>query len=227
MAAWGNALGGYKLQPRIRGRFASKRGVRKAAKVKYRQSKKANAKAHRSRMKGSAKARVRETVTTAPRRSRQMVAGTAVYVFGKQSGSARAQTYGMALAKKGAKASGGRVRATRAMSKGLKKSRNRQAKDRYYREVGTSRSRRNAMKIAGVVGVAAAAGAAYKRGNIRVGKTGHGAFVGARAGKVRVRAYASRNGFAQFSANGKYVSKDFGQVARNAKAKARKRGVVI
>jgi ribosomal protein L20A (L18A) len=85
-----------------------------------------------------------------------MAGGAAVYTYGNLAGSRRAQSYGSQMFVEGFRGATGRSRATYKMSKGLKKSRNRAAKDAYYRDIGTSRKRRNAMKTAAVVGVVAA-----------------------------------------------------------------------
>lgn len=189
MAAWGNALGGYKLQPRIGGKFARRRGAKKL----YKARKKANSRAHKARMRGSRKARVRETFTTMPRRSRDVVAGTAAYGFGRYSGSHSVRSYGLQRAKRGAYGMAGRTSATRAMSKGLKRSRNRKAKDDYYRMTGTSRAKRNAMKAGATVGVLAAAAIAHKKGlwSVKAEKLPRGAkSVKVRVGKSYVRGTA-------------------------------------
>ena len=107
-------------------------------------------------MKGSVKARGKEILTTAPRRSKNLVGGTAIYAGGRYMGSARAQSLGLDMARQGVKAGRGRVGATRAMSKGLKRSRNAQAKKEYFRATGKSQARRNAAKLAGVVAIGAA-----------------------------------------------------------------------
>lgn len=165
MARWGNALGAWRKQRRnSRGQFS---GSGKAqAKAIYKARKKGNAKAHRSRVKGSVKARGKEFVTTAPRRSRQMAAGAAIYSVGRYSGSARAQQVGFEMARKGVSGAKGRTTATYHMSKCLKRSRNRQAKDQYYRQIGTTRAKRNAMKAATVVGIAGAAAVAHRSDRI-------------------------------------------------------------
>lgn len=167
-----------------KGRFAR----HSAAKSKYRAAKKANAKAHRSRVKGSVKARGKEIVTTAPRRSKNLVGGAALYAGGRYMGSARAQSLGLDMARQGARAGVGRVGATRAMSRGLKRGRNRAAKDEYYKSIGTTRARRNAAKLAaaGIVG-AAALYTVKKEGvyvDASVGKTISGATIGSRRGMV-------------------------------------------
>lgn len=132
----------------------------------YKARKKGNARAHRARTKGSVKARGKEFVTTAPRRSRQIAGGAAVYAVGRYSGSARAQQIGYNTVRRGVSSSVGRTTATYHMSKGLKKSRNRQAKDQYYRDIGTSRNRRNAMKLAGAAVAVGAVAYGVKSGNI-------------------------------------------------------------
>lgn len=141
-----------------RGRFARGGvvGSSPTPKARYKAAKKANAKAHRSRVKGSVKARGKEIVTTAPRRSKNLVGGTAIYAGGRYMGSARAQSIGLDMAKAGLRGGAGRVGATRAMSKGLKRSRNAQAKKEYFRATGKSQARRNVAKLAavGVVGAA-------------------------------------------------------------------------
>ena len=137
-----------------------------AAKKIYKARKKANARGHRARTKGSVKARGTEFFENAPRRSRRMVGGAAVYTYGNLAGSRRAQVHGSQMFVEGFRGATGRSRATYKMSKGLKKSRNRAAKDAYYRDIGTSRKKRNAMKAAAVVGVVATTAVAYKKNNL-------------------------------------------------------------
>lgn len=154
-----------------RGRFARGGvvGSSPTPKARYRAAKKANSKAHRARVKGSVKARGKEIVTTAPRRSKNLVGGAAMYAGGRYMGSARAQSLGLDMARQGVKAGRGRVGATRAMSKGLKRSRNAQAKKEYFKATGKSQARRNVAKLA-AVGVVGAAGLyAVKNGHIARG----------------------------------------------------------
>ena len=134
------------------------------------------------------KARGKEIVTTAPRRSKNLVGGAALYAGGRYMGSARAQSLGLDMARQGVRGGAGRVGATRAMSKGLKRSRNRAAQDEYYKSIGTTRAKRNAMKLAaaGVVG-AAALYTVKKEGvyaDASVGKTISGVTVGSKRGVV-------------------------------------------
>ena len=178
MAAWGNALGGWRKQKRnARGQFGNgvvgfaKNSVnkRRVAGAAHRSRKKANARAHRARVKGSVKNRGREFVTTAPRRTRQITAGAAAYTLGRSSGSARMQSYGLSMAQRGVKTSAGRTSATVAMSRGLKRSRNRASKDRYLKDIGSSRAKRRAMKLAAGAVVVGATVYALKNKNLEVG----------------------------------------------------------
>lgn len=244
MALWGNALGGYKLQPRsANGKFAAKAGIRKSAMTAHKGRKKMNAKAHRARTKGSFKARGREFVTTAPKRSQRIAGGAAIYTMGRASGSARATSYGLSMAQEGVKGAAGRTRATYKMSKGLKKSRNRSSKDKYLSDIGSSRKKRNAMKIAaGVVAVGATA-YAVKKGAIHAERGSNYAYVAAGRG-VRggapgfAGAGVSRNRGSSVSGKAYVGSKSKAidlsgalsktdRIARKTRRKAAERGFVI
>lgn len=192
------------------------------AKARYKSAKKANARAHRARVKGSAKARGKEILTSAPRRSKQLVGGAALYGAGRYMGSARAQSLGLNMAQQGARAGVGRVGATRAMSKGLQRSRNRKAKDQYYREIGTTRARRNALKLAGAAVVAGAGLYAVKNGHIgaagNFGKT-YGAgevFVG----KSKRNVASIHYGPESYKTGGGVRVNAYGQIGKRYKKKA-------
>lgn len=195
MARWGNALGGWRRQKRGKGGRWGSGGIsnpKSAAKSQYKAAKKRNNAAHKARFKGSVKARGREFFDTAPRRSRNIVAGAAQYGAGYAIQSRALQSRGTVNVKRGVSAGAGRVNATRKMSKGLRDSRNRQAKDRYYKSIGTTRARQNAKKAAAagiaIAGVAGLGYAAHKRGNVGVGNfpsAGRQAYV--KAGSVKIR----------------------------------------
>lgn len=181
-----------------KGRFARNMANRSAAKAKYNAAKKKNAAAHRARVKGSVKARGKEILTTAPRRSKNLVGGTAIYAAGRYMGSTKAQSVGLSMGKAGLRGGVGRVGATRAMSKGLMKSQNRKAQDEYYKSIGTSRAKRNAMKIAGAAVVAGAGLYAVKNGHLGVqgGVADH-----LKSGSIGVRIGKNAN----FTAGGSYI----------------------
>lgn len=177
MAAWGNALGGWRKQKRgPGGRFAGgvvgsighKATQRASARRRYSGAKRANARAHRARVKGSAKARLYETVDVGSKRGRTITGGVIAAGVGKKIGSQTLQSYGVQTARQGVHTSIGRSRATAAWSKGLKKSRNRQAKERYRKEIGSTRAKRAARNGILLAGTAGLAYAAYKNGNVEV-----------------------------------------------------------
>lgn len=247
---WGNALGGWRKQKRnAKGQFGSgvvgfaKSSVNKrsVAGKAHRSRKKANAKAHRARVKGSAKARGREFVTTSPRRSKDIAIGAAAYTLGRSSGSPRMQSYGLQRAQRGVKSSVGRSTATYKMSKGLKKSRNRRSKDQYLADIGSSRKKRNAMKIA--AGAVAVGAVAYgvKIGAIRTESNSGLHAISLRGGGRHAYASANvaraRSGIVSFSSSTKIRKSQvprsrsgtvnvYQQVSK-AKRAANKRGFVI
>lgn len=189
MAAWGNALGGWRRQKRVAGRFSvsnapsvRSREKKKAAKQKYKAARKANAAGHRARTKGSVKARARETVKAGvgiKGRGRKTAVGIGQIAAGKALSSHTLAARGRNNVKGGVIESAVRTNQTRNWSKGLQKSRNAQAKAQYRKEIGsTSKSR--AKKIAAATGIVAGAAAfAYANGNITAeGKrTGDGGFL--------------------------------------------------
>ncbi|QNJ55314.1 hypothetical protein SEA_LITTLEFELLA_3 [Gordonia phage LittleFella] len=220
MAAWGNALGGYRRQRRDRkGRFTSSG---RAAKATYKAAKRKNAKAHRSRLTGSVKARGRELARPGNRRTRNIVGGAAAYGVGRSIGSASIQSRGANMMRYGVSANYGRTTATRKMSKGLQKSQNRKARNQYRKAIGstrTTRALRNGIVTAGVAGLSYAA---YKNGNIKAGQTAKGTyFVGAVKGSQGVRiggAMGSKSGariFAEAFPGGKRPSVYAGLNATN------------
>ena len=174
MAAWGNALGGFRRQRRDRkGRFTSSG---KAARATYKAAKKRNAANHRARVRGSVKARGREIARPGSRRARNLVGGAVAYGVGRSIGSQRIQSTGAAMVRHGVSANYGRVNATRKMSKGLQRSQNRTAKRRYQKAIGstrTTRAARNGIVIATTAGLAYGA---YKTGHVRTGKTPKGSY---------------------------------------------------
>lgn len=155
MAAWGNALGGFRRQKRdYRGRFSSSGA---AARKTYKAAKAQNRRGHQARVKGSVKARGKELRNPAVARTRNVVGGASMYAIGTSIGSNNLKSRGYSKAKYGVQASYGRTTATRKMSKGLQKSRNKTAKRQYQKEIGstrTTRAVRNGIVAATAVGLA-------------------------------------------------------------------------
>lgn len=227
MAAWGNALGGYRRQKRIAGRFAgggvngqikrviaadkaqehnrnkridksfdalgaslakagpprtghigggvvaiqpqpgSQNQRKKVAKARYKATKKRNNAGYKNRVKGSVKARKNELRTNKAVRARNVTGGAGKVAAGVVLNSEHMTNAGYKQLKQGVKGNVGRVKSTKAWSKGLKKSQNKKAKQAYRKEAGINVKARRAAAV-GVMAASTigAVAVANKRGNL-------------------------------------------------------------
>lgn len=113
-----------------KGRFARTSGG-KAAKAQLKSDRKRNKAGYKSRVRGSRKARLTELKQGKKKRSKAVIGGAAQYAFGKAIKDRSVSDKGKKKLGKGVGTNLSRVRSTKALSRGLKKSQNRAAKKRY------------------------------------------------------------------------------------------------
>lgn len=152
---------------KVAGGVSARRGKKKAARKKLKYTKARNKTGYKNRVRGSVKARKNELRANRAVRAKNVSGGATKLAAGVVLNSEHMTSAGSRQLRQGIKGNVGRVKSTRAMAKGLKKSQNRAAKKQYRKDIGRTGAKRAAR--AGVI-AASTVGLAYaanRNGNVK------------------------------------------------------------